>query len=326
MDVANSIYVGGLAYDSKEDVVKSAFLEYGEVVSVKIVYDRGSGESRGFGFVTFTNPRAALNAIREMNGNQIAGRTVRVNEVRKNRPLGFRDRESGDRDIRSDRDGRDRSRRRPSPPSPRSGRARSPVQQRSRSPRAAGASPARYQSPVTRHRTRSPRSSPSPQSSDAAERTEEASREAVAAPQEVSSRATAKDKKDDLKGLREELVRASENRKALEDKVGSLKGTVERAEQTIALLHSKAQKLEDSLANARQVAAQRHNHLKKLQSGVHQYKTCFERLASSEKEIKALATATLDTEGHGMRVDDEEGDALFTNGGVRASGEVGTAA
>jgi ABC-type transporter Mla subunit MlaD len=121
-------------------------------------------------------------------------------------------------------------------------------------------------------------------------------------------------------------VRASENRKALEDKVGSLKGTVERAEQTIALLHSKAQKLEDSLANARQVAAQRHNHLKKLQSGVHQYKTCFERLASSEKEIKALATATLDTEGHGMRVDDEEGDALFTNGGVRASGEVGAAA
>jgi len=97
MEVENSIYVGGLAYDSKEEVVKKAFVEYGDVVSVKIMYDRGSGGSRGFGFVTFKNSRAAMNAIREMNGNQIAGRTVRVNEVRKNRLLGFRDRENGDK-------------------------------------------------------------------------------------------------------------------------------------------------------------------------------------------------------------------------------------
>ncbi|CAM6045400.1 unnamed protein product [Sphagnum compactum] len=337
MELENSIYVGGLAYDSKEEVVKKAFVEYGDLVSVKIVYDRGSGGSRGFGFVTFKNSRAAVNAIREMNGNQIAGRTVRVNEVRKNRLLGFRDRENGDRrdGRRNGRDGRGprsrHGRSSCSPPSSRVPRARSPLQrQRSRSPRAAGASPLRYKSLLfTRDRTPSPMSqSSSPQSSNDAvmQRTDGASREAVAAAaQAVNNRANAKNNnKDDVNILRHELERESENRQILEDKVGSLKGTVERVEQNIAILHTKAQKLQDSLATALQVATHRQNHLRKLQSGISHYKTCFERLASSEKEIKALATTTtVDTEGHGIIRVDEEDEAdvvVFTNGCTHPTG------
>lgn len=84
MDDANSLYVGGLAYESNEGSLREVFREYGEIVAVKIIYDRDSRESRGFGFVTFTNSRAAAAAIRNVDGAQIEGRTVRVNEVRKN--------------------------------------------------------------------------------------------------------------------------------------------------------------------------------------------------------------------------------------------------
>lgn len=84
MDDANSLYVGGLSYESNEESLREVFRAYGEIVAVKIIYDRDSRESRGFGFVTFTNSRAAVTAIHNVDGAQIEGRTVRVNEVRKN--------------------------------------------------------------------------------------------------------------------------------------------------------------------------------------------------------------------------------------------------
>jgi hypothetical protein len=173
-------------------------MEFGEVVSVKIVYDRESGESRGFGFVTFTNPRSAMHAIRDMDGGQIEGRTVRVNEVRKNKgfaPGTFRDR-GGDMMIRGGlmsethinsirgefRDREPFRRRRMTPPSrDRAHRTRSPPLQRnnnahrSRSPILRGSSPVsspvgtRYQSPSeAKERSRSGRSSVSPVSSEEA--------------------------------------------------------------------------------------------------------------------------------------------------------------
>ena len=84
MDDAHSLYVGGLSYESNEESLREVFGEYGEIVAVKIIYDRDSRESRGFGFVTFSNSRAATAAIRSVDGAQIEGRTVRVSEVRKN--------------------------------------------------------------------------------------------------------------------------------------------------------------------------------------------------------------------------------------------------
>lgn len=310
MNDANSVYVGGLSYESSEDTVKKAFMEFGEVVSVKIVYDRESGESRGFGFVSFTNPRSATMAIRDMDGGQIEGRTIRVNEVRKNlKGLGFRDR---DRDFRS-RDMRERIRRRGSPPFRERvhHRTRSPPPERSRSPTPVRSSPAgrescprrgsspiasagRYQSPELkerdRDRSRSGRSSVSPQSSDRNERKEESVHKGDS---KISSRIATIDKdEDDVRRLKEDLESAEESRRALEEKVASLKGVVEKANVTIAALKNKAQKLEESLTSAQQLAAHRQFQLKRLQTGVFQYKLCTERLSNSEKEMKALVALT----------------------------------
>lgn len=305
MEDVNSVYVGGLSYDSTEETVKKAFIEFGDVVSVKIVYDRESGESRGFGFVTFTNPRAATHAIREMDGGLIEGRTIRVNEVRKNnKALGFRDRDG--RDTR-DREARERIRRR-SPPLSRGHRNRSPLPPRSRSPRPRSprGSP-RYQSPEPKERSRSLRSSVSPQSSD---RKEDSTQKGGT---KLSSR-VAMEKEEDLRQVKDELEKARENRKELEEKVASLRGVVEKAEVTIAALHAKSQKLEDTLASALSMASQRQMQLKRLQTGVFHYKTCSEQLSNSEKEMKALAAmANLDSD-HEPRVIAEEVDMAFMNG------------
>ncbi|XP_057536048.1 glycine-rich RNA-binding protein RZ1A-like isoform X2 [Amaranthus tricolor] len=80
VDDENSIYVGGLPYECTEPQLRRAFELYGSIVSVKIINDRVVG-GKCFGFVTFKNPRSAIEAINEMNGRKIGGRVVRVNEV-----------------------------------------------------------------------------------------------------------------------------------------------------------------------------------------------------------------------------------------------------
>ncbi|KAJ4708353.1 putative RNA-binding family protein [Melia azedarach] len=80
IDDESSVYVGGLPYSATEDSVRRVFNLYGSVVAVKIVNDR-STKGKCYGFVTFTNPRSAIDAINDMNGRTIDGRAVRVNEV-----------------------------------------------------------------------------------------------------------------------------------------------------------------------------------------------------------------------------------------------------
>lgn len=113
VDDENSVYVGGLPYDSTEDTIQRAFEIYGTIIAVKIVNDREFG-GKCYGFVTFTNPRAAVNAISDMDGRAIGGRTVRVNEVKSksSRAALARDNHSRDRarDRDRDRDSRDRDR------------------------------------------------------------------------------------------------------------------------------------------------------------------------------------------------------------------------
>lgn len=312
MDDVNSVYVGGLSYESTEDTVKKAFLEFGEVVSVKIVYDRESGESRGFGFVSFTNPRSAMMAIRDMDGGQIEGRTIRVNEVRKNlKGLGFRDRDR-DRDFRfrdrmprrRDSSPRDRGNHRTrSPPLQRSPRSHTPIRG---SPVRRGSSPAngrgssphaasvgRYPSPEPKERSRSERSSVSPQSSPDAPRKEESVHRSGS---KVSSqqRNAQPDKEDEevVRRLREELEKLRESRRGLEEKLVTLQGVVEKADVSIAALKSKSLKLEEALAAAQQLAAQRQFQLKRLQASVFTYKMATERLSQSEKAMKDLAALT----------------------------------
>ena len=77
-----NIYVGNLAHQATEDDLRQAFESFGQVESVNIIKDRFSGESRGFGFVEMPSKSEAQKAIEEMNGKDLMGRAVNVNEAR----------------------------------------------------------------------------------------------------------------------------------------------------------------------------------------------------------------------------------------------------
>lgn len=77
-----NIYVGNLSFDASEDDVRQAFAAHGEVSSVNIIMDRGTGRPRGFGFVEMPNDEEARKAIEAVNQQEIAGRAVNVNEAR----------------------------------------------------------------------------------------------------------------------------------------------------------------------------------------------------------------------------------------------------
>ena len=77
-----NIYVGNLSYEVSEEDLKQAFEGFGQVVSVNIIKDRYSGESRGFGFVEMPDKAEADSAINGLNGKELKGRDLKVNEAR----------------------------------------------------------------------------------------------------------------------------------------------------------------------------------------------------------------------------------------------------
>lgn len=77
-----NIYVGNLSHQTTEDDLRQAFEVFGQVKSVNIIKDRFSGESRGFGFVEIPSKQEAQKAIEEMNGKDLMGRAINVNEAR----------------------------------------------------------------------------------------------------------------------------------------------------------------------------------------------------------------------------------------------------
>jgi hypothetical protein len=77
--MGNRLYVGNLSFQTSEDVLHQVFEQAGEVVEAKIVTDRATGRSRGFGFVTMGTAEAAQKAISEFDGTEVDGRTLRVN-------------------------------------------------------------------------------------------------------------------------------------------------------------------------------------------------------------------------------------------------------
>jgi RNA recognition motif-containing protein len=82
------LFVGNLAFQTTEDNLRSAFAAHGSVVDAKIITDRETGRSRGFGFLTMANEQEATAAIAAMNGAMIDGRALRVNEAEERRPGG----------------------------------------------------------------------------------------------------------------------------------------------------------------------------------------------------------------------------------------------
>ena len=77
-----NIYVGNLAFETTEDTLQVAFTEYGEVSTSRVITDRVTGRSRGFGFVEMANNDEAEAAIKGMNGKEFQGRQLTVNEAR----------------------------------------------------------------------------------------------------------------------------------------------------------------------------------------------------------------------------------------------------
>jgi len=77
-----NIYVGNLPHKVTEDEVRQAFAEFGQVTEVRLITDKFSGESKGFGFVEMPSKAEAEKAIQEMNGKELMGRALNVNEAR----------------------------------------------------------------------------------------------------------------------------------------------------------------------------------------------------------------------------------------------------
>lgn len=77
------IFVGNISLDVSEEELKNLFSEYGEVESAEIVYDKLTGESRQFGFVRMPDENAATDAINDLNGRDLKGKDLRVNQARR---------------------------------------------------------------------------------------------------------------------------------------------------------------------------------------------------------------------------------------------------
>ncbi len=80
------LFVGSLSWDTDDDSLRDAFERFGEVSEAKVISDRDTGRSRGFGFVTFINKEDGEAAIEEMDGSDLDGRDIKVNEARERAP------------------------------------------------------------------------------------------------------------------------------------------------------------------------------------------------------------------------------------------------
>ena len=82
------IFAGGLSWNTDEDSLREVFEAYGEVDSAKVITDRDTGRSRGFGFVEMPNSADGQKAIDELDGAEVDGRNIRVNEAQERRDNG----------------------------------------------------------------------------------------------------------------------------------------------------------------------------------------------------------------------------------------------
>ena len=83
--MSKSLYVGNISFSSSEDDIRNLFSQFGEVMSVKFIMDRETGRFRGFGFVEMDDS-AALEAIQALNGKDVGGRALKVNEAQAREP------------------------------------------------------------------------------------------------------------------------------------------------------------------------------------------------------------------------------------------------
>ncbi len=84
------LYVGNLPFQTTDADLNAAFSEHGEVASATVIMDRETGRSRGFGFVEMNDNDAAMNAMKAMDGADMGGRQLKVNEARQREDRGGR--------------------------------------------------------------------------------------------------------------------------------------------------------------------------------------------------------------------------------------------
>ena len=80
------LFVGNLSWNTAEEDLRDAFARFGEIDECRIITDRETGRSRGFGFITFVDQDCAQTAMAEMNGSEIDGRALNVNEAKEREP------------------------------------------------------------------------------------------------------------------------------------------------------------------------------------------------------------------------------------------------
>jgi RNA recognition motif-containing protein len=80
--MSNKLFVGNLSFNITENDLQDAFQAHGTVVEANLMMDRATGRARGFGFVTMSTPEEAQNAIQALNGADLGGRAITVNEAR----------------------------------------------------------------------------------------------------------------------------------------------------------------------------------------------------------------------------------------------------
>jgi cold-inducible RNA-binding protein len=93
--MGSRVFVGGLPFSSGEDALRELFSSHGNVQSVQVVTDKLTGRSRGFAFIEMSSPEEAAAAIEALNGTELDGRTLTVNEARPQMRSGGGDRPGG---------------------------------------------------------------------------------------------------------------------------------------------------------------------------------------------------------------------------------------
>jgi len=83
--MGRKLYVGNLSFDTTDQILQDTFSAYGEVTSAIVIMDRESGRSKGFGFVEFAQDADAKKAMEEMNGKEVDGRSLKVDEAKEPR-------------------------------------------------------------------------------------------------------------------------------------------------------------------------------------------------------------------------------------------------
>lgn len=82
-NACTNLFVGGLSYDTNETALRDAFSQHGDIIEVRVICHHVTGKSRGYGFVKFASEDGAASALKEMNGQVLDGRSIRVYQAQK---------------------------------------------------------------------------------------------------------------------------------------------------------------------------------------------------------------------------------------------------